>query len=264
MISRAIGSHLLAVGLLGADLSARIHRLRVLVRATGASLGVRDSLCVNAWADLGSAVSPMRLGGEPARLLGLRVAKVPLGAAVAALTLETALVAALLLAAAGATWWRETGAALVAPLAGQALIALMVAGLVVVVRRRWRARKEPAGPVPALSLGGARVAAVAALCTLTNVGARLAILPMLVWGTGVEAPVETVLVGSFLLIYGQLLAPTPAGAGLIDGLFLHGVAGVGDPGLLLWWRCYTTLAGAGLGVSLVLLRLTERRRLSRG
>jgi hypothetical protein len=63
------------------------------------------------------------------------------------------------------------------------------------------------------------------------------------------------LLGSFALLYSQLVLPLPAGAGAVDLGFLGGVAGnLGDGagGLLLAWRFYTVGAGAMLGLALAM------------
>jgi len=59
------------------------------------------------------------------------------------------------------------------------------------------------------------------------------------------------MVGSFALLYSQLLLPTPSGAGAVELGFLGGAAGDlgSDQGwLLLAWRFYTNGLGVLLGV----------------
>ena len=76
--------------------------------------------------------------------------------------------------------------------------------------------------------------------------------------------------GSFALLYSQLILPTPSGAGAVELGFLGGAAG--DLGhnegwLLLAWRFYTNGIGVLLGVWLAanvygwpaLRKLVERR-----
>jgi uncharacterized membrane protein YbhN (UPF0104 family) len=63
------------------------------------------------------------------------------------------------------------------------------------------------------------------------------------------------MLGSFALLYSQLLLPMPAGIGAVDFGFLAGVAGDLGPertGLLLAWRLYTVGLGALLGAALAL------------
>jgi uncharacterized membrane protein YbhN (UPF0104 family) len=59
--------------------------------------------------------------------------------------------------------------------------------------------------------------------------------------------------GSFVLLYSQLVLPTPAGAGAVDLGFLSGMAGdlgAGNAALLIAWRFYTVGAGTLLGLGL--------------
>jgi uncharacterized membrane protein YbhN (UPF0104 family) len=61
------------------------------------------------------------------------------------------------------------------------------------------------------------------------------------------------LVGSFALLYSQLILPTPSGAGAVELGFLGGAAGDlgGSAGwLLLAWRFYTNGVGVLLGIGL--------------
>ena len=59
-------AHVLAAGLIGLDFAARTARLRWLLAVARVRIGWWDSLCVNAWADVGAALTPFRVGGEPA------------------------------------------------------------------------------------------------------------------------------------------------------------------------------------------------------
>jgi hypothetical protein len=70
-------------------------------------------------------------------------------------------------------------------------------------------------------------------------------------------PMGPLTFGSFALLYGQILLPTPSGAGVVDLGFVGGA--VGDLGahhhhLLLIWRMYTTVAVVGAG-AIVALRV---------
>jgi uncharacterized membrane protein YbhN (UPF0104 family) len=63
-----------------------------------------------------------------------------------------------------------------------------------------------------------------------------------------------VVLGSFVLLFGQLVLPTPAGAGGVELGFVGGFAGKVSAGdlatLLLSWRAYTLILSAVLGVAL--------------
>ncbi|HXI21777.1 MAG TPA: hypothetical protein VNH46_11855, partial [Gemmatimonadales bacterium] len=90
-----------------------------------------------------------------------------------------------------------------------------------------------------------------------NILARTAVLPILAAALPDHPPIGVMLLGSFALLYSQLVLPTPAGAGAVDFGFLAGVAGnlgSAGPALLLAWRFYTVGLGALLGVALALHR----------
>jgi uncharacterized membrane protein YbhN (UPF0104 family) len=74
----------------------------------------------------------------------------------------------------------------------------------------------------------------------------------------------TVLVGSFALIYSQLILPTPAGAGGVELGFVMGFAPTLDAprivSLLVAWRVYSLVLPAGLGVLLFVRNLLLRPR----
>jgi uncharacterized membrane protein YbhN (UPF0104 family) len=90
-------------------------------------------------------------------------------------------------------------------------------------------------------------------CTAINVVARVAILPVLVMTLPDHPPLGPVLLGSFALLYSQLILPTPSGVGAVELGFLAGAAGdLGDDAgrLLVAWRLYTSFAGVALGAVL--------------
>jgi hypothetical protein len=103
---------------------------------------------------------------------------------------------------------------------------------------------------------------------------RVAILPVLAQTLPVPPPAGPLWVGSFALLYVQLLLPTPSGAGAVELGFLGGAAGElgGREGsLLLEWRFYTNAVGLLLGVWLAIriygwptIREAVRRVAARG
>jgi uncharacterized membrane protein YbhN (UPF0104 family) len=260
----------LCAALMAADLLARAWRLRFFLRGAGFRLRVRD-LCVTIlFSDAAAAVTPMRLGGEPARWLGLRTGGVAAGAGVAVLAVEmvsylsivavSGAVAAWLL---GAGWWADVGPRLAARAEDglPALIAVVItsAGVWGWVRRR-RARRPATAPAPTwAALRGALgwPLAVAVPLTLVSIACRLAILPILAQ-TLPDPPAPGVLVmGSLALIYGQLFFPTPGGAGAVELLASAGTAGElgGTAGpVFLAWRAVTTGIPVVLGFALALRR----------
>ncbi|HYR12184.1 MAG TPA: lysylphosphatidylglycerol synthase domain-containing protein [Longimicrobium sp.] len=260
----------LCVALVAVDLLARAWRLRTYLRGAGFRLRVPD-LCVTIlFSDAAAAVTPMRLGGEPARWLGLRTGGVAAGAGVAVLAVEmvayltvvaiSGAVAAWLL---GAGWWADVGPRLAARAdAGLPwLVAVIAASAAVWVWARRRRARRPAAPrAPAVvALRGALGWPLAASVplTLVSIAARLAMLPVLAQ-TLPDPPAPGVLVmGSFALVYGQLFFPTPGGAGAVELLASAGTAGElgGTAGpVFLAWRAVTTGIPVVLGFSLALRR----------
>ena len=271
--------HLAALALCVADVIVRAVRLRLLV--PGASdLSLWRAVTINAYGDAASAVTPARLGGDPARFLGFRRAGVETPRALAGLAVE-ALIDWVLLAIATAILglaFADTAAAgarhLVTLATGpkaRLLVALVLALAVVsAATARWYRRRIPAGALGSLTaawqrarqLGRPRVTLAAALTAL-SMALRVAILPVLVAGQPGLAT-DAVVVGSFTLLFGQLALPMPAGAGAVELGFVGGFAGTMSTAalatLLVAWRVYTLILPAGLGALLLAGTLGGRRR----
>ena len=84
-----------------------------------------------------------------------------------------------------------------------------------------------------------------------NVATRTAILPVLALTLPSPPEMGPMFLGSFALLYSQLVLPTPSGAGAVELGFLGGAAGdLGERAgwLLLAWRFYTNGVGVLLGV----------------
>jgi len=261
--------HLAALALCAADVVVRAVRLRLLV--PGASdLSLWRAVTINAYGDAASAVTPARLGGDPARFLGFRRAGVETPRALAGLAVE-ALIDWVLLAIATAILgfgFADTVAAgarhLVTLATGpkaRLLVALVLALAVVsATTARWYRRRIPTGALGSLTaawqrarqLGGPRVP-LAATLTALSMALRVAILPVLVAGQP-RLATDAVVVGSFTLLFGQLALPTPAGAGAVELGFVGGFAGTMSAAalatLLVAWRAYTLILPAALGALL--------------
>src|SRR5712692_3473795 len=265
----SLGHQLAAFGLFGADVVVRAARIRLLVPGTP-NLTLRQAITINAYGDAASAVTPARLGGDPARFLGFRHAGVETPQALAGLAVE-ALIDWLLLVIATAILgfaFADTAAAgarhLVTLATGpkpRLLVALVLALVVVsAATARWYRRRLPAGALGSLAaawqrarqLGWPRVT-LAATLTALSMALRVAILPVLVAGQPGLAT-DAVVVGSFTLLFGQLALPTPAGAGPVELGFVGGFAGTMSAAalatLLVAWRAYTLILPAVLGALL--------------
>ncbi|MGE0353603.1 MAG: YbhN family protein [Gemmatimonadales bacterium] len=264
-------AHLICVGLVLADLFARAWRIQWLARGLGYRLRFRDAFTVNAFGDAACAVTPMRLGGEPARLGGLLRAGIPPAAAFVAITYEVLAAWPVILLTAfvvgwryAPDWWHDT-----APRVGAALreawIWLVVVVALTLLAWVWVKLRAPAAtrhlkrPVRRALVHWRQMqswsVAAGLPMTLVNVVTRVAILPVLVSSLPDPPALGPVLVGSFALLYSQLILPTPSGAGMVDLGFLAGAAGelgTAEGGLLLAWRFYTTGIGVLLGFGLAI------------
>jgi len=255
--------------LFAADLAARSIRLRALTAGAGSRLTSTDALSINLLADAGAAITPMRVGGEPARVAGLASAGVHMPAIAATIGWElvtawpTLVVMGIALIGATAPEWLTSTWPIVAARAAAAIPMLGAAALLAVIAlvagRQLRTRlagtflsRIVSGTAPWRSMPrGALITSVA--CSMVNVATRTAMLPVLALSLPNPPDPATVWLGSFVLVYGQLVLPTPAGVGLVELGFLGGAAGEfgGDLGLLVAWRWWASLLPAilGLGVA---------------
>lgn len=76
------------VALVVVDLVARSWRLRALTAMAGHALSPLEALRVNLLADAGAILSPMRVGGEPARVAAMAAAGMKMPAIVATIGWE--------------------------------------------------------------------------------------------------------------------------------------------------------------------------------
>jgi uncharacterized membrane protein YbhN (UPF0104 family) len=287
-----IPAHLGALALVVADILIRAVRLRVLLgRASGPAVDspaqtVRfiPAVRVNAYGDAACAVTPGRVGGDPARFFALRGTGVATPPAVVALAVEhvvdmslailVALTAAALLGASGFAGVGDLVGRLVSSQARPWLIAvaaLMVLAAVFAFRLRHRfppvvttTMRETIRHARTLSLG--RLLATIGL-TAASMLARVSVLPVLLAGyTTIQDPLGA-FIGSFALIYAQLLLPTPAGAGGVELGFVVGFAPLLTTAevatFLVAWRAYSLVIPAGLGAVLFAQELAAKTRAAR-
>ncbi len=266
-------SHALAVLLLALDCVCRAWRIQLATWAAGGSLSFLDALRLNLYGEAASTLTPNRLGGEPARFLGMTWSGLRPVTALVALGVEVAaewpvfglIVGALALHYIpdwGAVASRWLGRNLARDLLAIEVVVLAV--LVVIwglqrfvragmirhrVRRQWRVAIAHVRRAPAWVLGAG------ALLTVVSFSARALILPALVWGQAAAPPLSVMFFGSLTLLQAALLVPLPSGGGGIEVAFLSGFAGTFGAGqqviLLLLWRFYTAVLLTVLGVYLL-------------
>jgi uncharacterized membrane protein YbhN (UPF0104 family) len=251
-------AHGLCILCLMADGAARAGRLRVLVQALGGSIGFLDALWANLVEDASAALTPMRLGGLPARAVILQRAGVGPGTILLATVAESAVVYPLVIAAgiglaltSAPDWWREVAPRIARTAAGTgrwlipALALSVLAGWLL-----WRfLPRPPEWLAPVRDWRQVRRAGLPALggcmaLSLASLAVRIAILPILTRTAASPPPLGAVTFSSFTLLYGQALLPTPSGAGAVELGFLSGGAGIAGAAatrLLLAWRFYTAL-----------------------
>ena len=260
-------SNVLALGLVALDCVVRAWRIQLAVWAAGGRLGFQDAVRLNLYGEAASTLTPNRLGGEPARFLGLNEARVRPVTSLVAIGVEVAaewpvfmLLGGALIAYYVPDWQTEARHWLRRHRAGEIvaveLIALLVLGVIYLlqrmvrsgmirhrVRRQWRVAWAHVRRAPWWLLGAG------AVLTVVSIAARALILPALVWGEP-HPPFGQMFFGALTLIHAPLFLPLPSGGGGVEVAFLSGFAG--DFGarqvtLLLLWRFYTAVLLTILG-----------------
>jgi uncharacterized membrane protein YbhN (UPF0104 family) len=273
-------THLAAFGTTIVELLSRAARTRLLARGLQARLSWRQSMAVQVAADGAGAVTPARIGSDPAKLLILtrsgidlpRAGAILVGEALseaALLTLLALLMAASIrpggVAALGAlTYVVSTGAAVIGallvsgpnrkrilralPLSDQRRL-VVLQGL-----RHFASHARKLFGLPAGYVAGVSVAAGLHIC------ARTALLPILCAGLVNPAQLPALAAWSFTLLYAGALVPLPSAGGMIELGFAaalsHAIPADALIAVMLWWRIYTTYLGALAGA--LVLSFTRR------
>lgn len=264
---RPVEAHLICLGLVAADLLVRGWRIQWIMRGLGCRLPLRDTFVVNAFGDAANALTPLRLGGEPARFAGLLRSRIRMTAAVVGVTLEAVLSRLVLIAVASwliwqyaPEWWQTAGPGLRAAAADAwpwLLIALLI-GLIIwgytrrLVSPPTQRLRRPMRRVLVYLRRMPRWPLVASIpLSAFAIATRIAILPVLALTLPHPPALSPVIFGSFALLYSQMVLPTPSGAGVVEMGFLGGAAGelgAEEGWILIAWRFYTNGIGVLLGV----------------
>ncbi len=237
------------------------------MQGIGARLRLRDAFIVNALGDAANALTPLRLGGEPARLAGLLRSRIRMTPALVGITLEAVLSRLALLIVAGwliwqyaPAWWQTAGPKLRdgAIKAWPWVVLVLVLGVMIWWYSRRFLSSPPQGrrrPLRRVLVYLRRMPRWPLLASIplgvVAIATRIAILPVLALTLPNPPELGPVIFGSFALLYSQMVLPTPSGAGVVELGFLGGAAGeLGtDQGwILLAWRFYTNGLGVVLGV----------------
>ncbi len=266
-------SHVLALLLIALDCITRVWRIQLATWAAGGSLSFGDAIRLNLYGEAASTLTPNRLGGEPARFLGLTWSGVRPVTALVALGVEVAAewpVFGLIVLALGVHYipdWGERASRWLGHSLARDLLTIELVALAVLlvtyglqrlvragairhrVRRQWRVAIAHVRRAPWWVLG------VGGLLTFVSLVARALVLPALAWGLPGAPPFGTMFFGALALLQAGLLVPLPSGGGGIDVAFLSGFAGHFPPGqsviVLLLWRFYTAVLLTVLGVYLL-------------
>ena len=260
-------AHVLSVGLVAIDFLVRAWRIQWIMQGLGSQLTIGEALVTNAFGDAANALTPMRLGGEPARLAGLVRSRTRLTAALVGVTLEAIASRVVLFAVGGfliwryaPEWWATAGPGLrsAATRAWPWLILVLVVGLLI----WWYTRRVVSPTTNRLRRPLRRVLVylrrmprwpllVSLPLSLVAMLTRIAILPVLLLTLPDPPQVPAMVFGSFALLYSQMVLPTPSGAGVVELGYLGGAAGAlgeGHGWILVAWRFYTNGIGVLLGV----------------
>ena len=266
-------SHVLAILLLALDCAARAGRIQLATWAAGGVLSFRDALRLNLYGEAAATLTPNRLGGEPARFLGMTwsgirpvTSLVALGVEVAAEWPVFGVVAVALVGYYVPDWshaaQRWLSRNLARDLVTVELVALVVLVIIWALQRlvrpgaiRHRARRQWRVALAHVRRAPWWVLFAGALLTVISLAARALILPALAWGHPDAPPFSEMLFGSLALIHAPLVVPLPSGGGGIELAFLSGFAGDFGPGhqvtMLLMWRFYTTILLTIVGIYLL-------------
>jgi len=266
-------NHALALLLLVLDCTTRAWRIQLATWASGGRLGFVEALRLNLYGEAASTLTPNRLGGEPARFLGMTWSGLRVVQALVALGVEVAAewpvfgIGALALAGYYLPDWstaadRFLTHSLARDLLGVELIALVVLLVIWTLQRlvragaiRHRVRRQWRVALAHVRRARWWVLFAGALLTVISLAARALILPALLWGHPNAPPLAVMFFGSLALIHAPLVVPLPSGGGGIEVAFLSGFAGDFGPGhqviTLLLWRFYTTILLTVLGMYLL-------------
>ena len=261
-------AHLLALAFLALDVLVRAWRIQLASWTAGGAVSFTDSVRLNLYGEAASGVTPNRLGGEPARFVGLTeaglrsvTALVALGVEVAAEWPVFALMALGLAVHYVPDWGSQVKIWLKRHLAADlVVIELVVLAVLVAIyiiqrfvrggtlrhraRRQWRVAWAHVRRAPWWVMG------LNAVLTAVSLGARAAILPALAFGMADAPPLSVMFFGSFALLAAPLIVPLPSGGGGIEAAFISGFAGdFGDRQVLMLvlWRVYSIFLLAVLG-----------------
>ena len=267
-------NHVLALALVVADVVVRAWRIQLAVSTSGGSIGFWSAVRLNLYGEAASTLTPNRLGGEPARFLGLTEARVRPVASIVAIGIEVAaewpvfmLLGVALILYYIPDWQTQATRWLRGHHAGELvaieLVTLFILALIYLLQRmtrsgaiRHRVRRQWRVAWAHVSRAPRWILAAGALLTVVSIAARALILPALAWGHPGAPPFGRMFFGALTLLHAPFVLPLPSGGGGVEVIFLSGFAGdfgAHQVATLVLWRFYTAILPTVLG-ALALIR----------
>lgn len=264
-------AHLFAAAAVVIEILTRAWKITWSAKAANIRISFVTALRTTLAGDFGASITPARSGAEPARFLVLAEAGIPTPSALVVLYAELFLEALSLgtVVIVVAIVFRHAGVvlgALVGIVGGYAGFVIGLAVLAIVLSRRHVGDAPPRW-AERLWLGGKRWEVIqrwfaqirstvdsvkridvrwafgAYVMSVLHVAMRLCVLPALVLGAGVVAPLAPLALWPLGLLYGAAIVPAPGGGGAVELAFRAALADVIGPTVfaaaLLWWRFYT-------------------------
>ena len=264
-------AHLLAIAAVATEIITRSAKLTWSAKAVRLRLPLSTAVRTTLAGDFGASITPARSGAEPARFLVLAEAGIPTPNALvvlfAELFLEALSLATVVIVV--AIVFHDAGfvlGALIGVVGTYSAFVLGVGALAVTLSHRhvgdepppWARRIRLRGrrwelvqrwfaqvrsTVDMVQNVEVRWAVAAYVASVIHVAMRLCVLPALVLGAGVDAPLAPLALWPLGLLYGAAVVPAPGGGGAVELAFRAALGGVIGPthfaAALLWWRFYT-------------------------
>ena len=263
-------AHLMALGAVTFELTLRSAKIALSARACGIPLHFGTAARATLAGDFATAITPARVGAEPARYFVLREAGVPAAKALLVLFLELfiELVSLVIIAGLLLSFLPASGALKgVAAMVGTYATVILGLGFGAWLVSRRRAAGPPPGWARTIGLGAgvwrriqvslrhlrasvdalrhARPSMMAAslACSVLHITGRLMILPIIIASLGAKVSLTSLVLWPLVLLYGGALIPAPAGGGAMEFGFSAIMKDVLPPDImaasLIWWRFYS-------------------------
>jgi uncharacterized protein (TIRG00374 family) len=264
-------AHVLAFTAFAVEVAARSLKLTLSAKAVRTDLSFTTAVRTSLGGDFGAAITPARMGAEPARFLILAEAGKPAADAMVILYCELffEMLSLVIVVTGVAILFPSSGravAAMVGIVGGYSAFVLGLGAVAVMLSRRkigdeppWARRFRLHGKrwelvqrwfervrttVDAFRQMRYGWATLSLLASVVHIAARLTVLPAIVYTmTNVYVPVAPLVVWPLGIIFGAAVVPAPGGGGAVELAFKAVLQGVIPADLfgasLVWWRFYT-------------------------